>query len=442
MIITFLHIKDYSESNKSFLKQYTFLNVISAFALSFSMIVYLLHLIDTLGYTSAGFVLGATVILQFAFDYPTGSLSDYIGQKWVLFTAFLSLTLGYGLLYFGDSSEIFFVSAILMGFGFAQNSGALESWFDTKYQQEVVEEDDDRKKYGFITSRISTLTSISRMVSFTLGTIFSSFISRQSVFLVQACLLFLCCVLFLKYLTKTVKLDKSKVKSNYFTFFKGGFEFFLSSKKVFFLIIGVILLNLQFTFYNNLVSVPLFRLYTGSDYLVGILNMAISVSGIIISIKLANISSKIKAKRYPYFFAFGIILLYPFYIIIFLLNPPFSDSSLNIVGIISLFAITLVSSSIILYLGIILLNRIIIDIVPSKNRNAVYSLIPSFDAFLSIFTLPFGGILIDSFGLIAGMEFNLLLALLAPIAFFLSNYFMKDSKLNSIKQNDLITSVN
>ncbi|MFX0124345.1 MAG: hypothetical protein ACFFAE_11955, partial [Candidatus Hodarchaeota archaeon] len=47
--------------------------------------------------------------------------------------------------------------------------------------------------------------------------------------------------------------------------------------------------------------------------------------------------------------------------------------------------------------------RLLVDLVPSENRNAVYSLIPTITCFLGMFFLPIAGQMIDTSGLVAGV---------------------------------------
>ncbi|MHA2364795.1 MAG: hypothetical protein ACXAC7_12645, partial [Candidatus Hodarchaeales archaeon] len=76
-------------------------------------------------------------------------------------------------------------------------------------------------------------------------------------------------------------------------------------------------------------------------------------------------------------------------------------------------------------LGDILRQRVMVDIVPSENRNAVYSLIPSIVAVLGIFLLPIAGILIESYGLRAGIAAAFMVGLIATIMITIGMFFYK-----------------
>ena len=56
-----------------------------------------------------------------------------------------------------------------------------------------------------------------------------------------------------------------------------------------------------------------------------------------------------------------------------------------------------------------------IDMIPSETRNAVYSLIPTIISVLGIFIVPVAGILIEDFGLTAGIVAAFLVAFVGSI---------------------------
>jgi hypothetical protein len=49
-----------------------------------SNIFFILFAINKLGFTKASIIVSFIMLVQLITDYPSGSLGDYIGQKWVL----------------------------------------------------------------------------------------------------------------------------------------------------------------------------------------------------------------------------------------------------------------------------------------------------------------------------------------------------------------------
>ncbi|MFX0088057.1 MAG: hypothetical protein ACFFAU_20555, partial [Candidatus Hodarchaeota archaeon] len=53
-------------------------------------------------------------------------------------------------------------------------------------------------------------------------------------------------------------------------------------------------------------------------------------------------------------------------------------------------------------------QRILLDLIPSKNRNAVYSLLPSIVSLLGIPILPLAGAAVEAYGLSVGIALTLI----------------------------------
>ncbi|MHA1449637.1 MAG: hypothetical protein ACTSP4_09485, partial [Candidatus Hodarchaeales archaeon] len=67
------------------------------FALSNTFFV--LFVLDNVGYDMLGILISISFIVQAVLDYPTGVIGDWIGQKWLLFSAYISFGLSYAVLY-------------------------------------------------------------------------------------------------------------------------------------------------------------------------------------------------------------------------------------------------------------------------------------------------------------------------------------------------------
>jgi len=117
------------------------------FVWSLSDTFYILFVIDSVGYTQLGILVAISFLLQSTLDYPSGALGDWIGQKWVLFSALLTFGVSFCVLAFSQSFETLLVVYCLQALAASQESGALMSWFDNNYKATANDADPDRKTY-------------------------------------------------------------------------------------------------------------------------------------------------------------------------------------------------------------------------------------------------------------------------------------------------------
>ena len=80
--------------------------------------------------------------------------------------------------------------------------------------------------------------------------------------------------------------------------------------------------------------------------------------------------------------------------------PP--TNNFNLLGIILTFFLLCMVGPII-NIALTLIQRIMIDLVPSEFRNSVYSLIPTIFSLIGILVVPLAGIIIEDFGFAAGI---------------------------------------
>ena len=226
----------------------------------------ILFAIDQLGFASAGIMASVMLLTQVIFDYPSGSIGDWIGQRWVLVAAFLSHAFAFLLLgAIAESFTSFIIIGIIIGFANAQSSGALETWVDNNYQASIEDEDKERKIYGYSVSRVSTLSIIPSIIAFILGGVLATTISRQFVFFLQVFISIFMVFLILFLVKDGVTIQakgtdiqaEGETKENYFTFLKGGVSFLFSSKPAFFFIIGIAIYDLVLTIWSTLLLLPL-----------------------------------------------------------------------------------------------------------------------------------------------------------------------------------------
>ncbi|MFX0086282.1 MAG: MFS transporter, partial [Candidatus Hodarchaeota archaeon] len=228
---------------------------------------------DKTDFFFAGSIVSFMLLVQLLADYPSGSLGDWIGQRWIMIISNAGFALSFFLLVTANNPADFFLVAFFMGFAFAQLSGTMETWLDNNYMRAIEEADPERKIYGFSVSRITSLDSLIRASAFIVGGTMATFISREHVFFVQACLFIVISFVILR-LMKDVKEETNPTVENekstpngYFSSLKGGIQFLLTDRIAFFFIMGTALIFLSFTIWGELILMPLYFGYTGSDIL-------------------------------------------------------------------------------------------------------------------------------------------------------------------------------
>ncbi|MFX0185590.1 MAG: MFS transporter, partial [Candidatus Hodarchaeota archaeon] len=254
-IHNFLGTRQLPEQAQHLFRSFLLLSFATSFLFNLSSTFYILYAIDNIGFTLAAVMTSIMLLAQVLFDYPSGSLGDWIGQRWVLTIAVISYGIGYFFLLIAQSVTNFLIIGFIFGFGNAQFSGALSSWLDSNYQLVALDVDTERKTYGFAMSRIATLDNIALSSAFLIGGALATLLSRQFVFFVQACFSLIVIVAVLT-LVKDIKRKKTESKKedslqNYISFLKGGVSFLLSSKIAFFFIVGWALYNVTWLIWGS-----------------------------------------------------------------------------------------------------------------------------------------------------------------------------------------------
>jgi hypothetical protein len=341
------------------------------------------------------------------------------------------------------------IIAFFNGFGNAQNSGAINTWLDNNYQKVIGESDSERKVYGFSRSRVLTMARVASAVAFMIGGFLATQISRQFVFGLQA--IFAIIIIIPIYILVTdekteesLKIDSGNQVSsnNYLTHLVGGIKFLVGSKAPFFFITGTALIFSSFAIWGNLILLPLYFGYSGSDSIAATLRTSTFVIGVPISLYTAKISQRFKKDKVPHLMFLFVFLFFPGFILLTTLIP--ITNELNLVGCIS--SIVLLNALIptLFDLGTILRQRVMLDLVPSENRNAVYSLIPTIISIMGIFLLPISGVIIEGYGLPAGIFVAFSVAVVSVIFITLGIHFHKldtqsQIEIHGIKANKSLT---
>ena len=139
ILVNYLGVQTLSTDVRSIIFKYMILNYSGLIVSLLSNTFFILYVIDLTNYTQAGFIISVMLLVQILTDYPSGSLGDYIGQRWLLIFANIFFAGACFLLAFAESFPHLLIMAAILGLGNAQNSGTLETWIDNNYKQKIGE---------------------------------------------------------------------------------------------------------------------------------------------------------------------------------------------------------------------------------------------------------------------------------------------------------------
>jgi len=383
---------------------------------------------------------GILTVIQFGvqviLDYPTGALGDHIGQRYVISSALLCYAVAFWLtatLTFTTPFLVYIVIYALMGLGSSQESGAFHAWFDNNYRV-AMPNDKDRKQYGVFWGKIGMLWQLSSILVLIPGSILATIFFREAVFIIQA----LSCVGLAIVVMIVIRdlpgaRDETETRSvrQYGGLLKDGVKFLFSSRFVALLLLGEVVIWSMGTVWWNIVLFPLYFAYLFNDIAVSSYRTLVYIPEAV-----AQERSGIWAKRFDpvkwtprfrflQFLGFGFNMVIA--LIIFAFPPPLEAT--NMVGlfipftditIIEMPAASVVPMALIFIVFIvtdafgslagILTQRVMLDVVPNKIRNSVYSLQPTLTLLLAMpFVALFGWLLPQS-------GFPLVFSLMAIVA--------------------------
>ncbi|MHA2252581.1 MAG: hypothetical protein ACXAD7_19610, partial [Candidatus Kariarchaeaceae archaeon] len=315
------------------------------------------------------------------------------------------------------------------GFAGAQASGAITSWLDTNYQKAIGEGDPERENYGFSRQRIESLNRIVFGLSFIVGGMLSTVFGRRFVFSTQAGTSIIL-IIFVLILVKDIKtetqleqsISQSKKSSNYFKYLKGGIAFLLSNKAAFFFLLGTAVWSVTWWIWGVLLLLPIYFGYSGSDGIAGILRTIIYFLGASIRIFTANFNKRFSVEKLSKFLFLHLFSFFSLIILLLVLVP--ITNTFTLLGFILLIIIMNAVNSTFVPLIETLRRRIMLDFVPSENRNAIYSLIPTLVSLIAIPILPLAGILVERYNIVAGVYVAFSVAIVGSVLTMIGLYFI------------------
>ncbi|MHA2425519.1 MAG: hypothetical protein ACXAEF_12080, partial [Candidatus Thorarchaeota archaeon] len=176
---------------------FAILGPIMTATMTISSTFYIIFVAEALG--NGDFIIGMTLVgvlvviemaVQTILDYPTGVIGDWLGQRFILASAFVTYSIAFYLVSIVTSESPFLLLIIiyaLVGFAASQQSGAMGSWFDNNYKV-ANPADTERKQYGVFRGKLSMLFWLSNVLIIIPGGILAVAISRAWVFQLQALL--------------------------------------------------------------------------------------------------------------------------------------------------------------------------------------------------------------------------------------------------------------
>jgi MFS family permease len=389
---------------------------------------YVLVIIDYVGFQTLGLFLAVSALLQAILDYPSGVLGDWIGQRWVLTSAFLFYGLSYGLLFQADSLlEIFFVY-VFSAIASSQESGALQSWFDNNYKITVDRADSNRDVYQEFQGKYRSIIGFIGAFTIVLGGFIATLLFRKIVFMVQAVGMFFTAALCLFFVTDfSENIRPKRSFSKYFHILKEGIYFGFFTKYMFFLTISICLWNIIWQIWVEMMLFPIYFGYSGSDAGAGIIRFIGWIGHSIFAGKAGMWSKKLNTRKWVPRLNFIILFSFFGYFALLLTIFPL-ENKFNIIPvslILCYFFVFLALNNIFL----ILRQRLIFDLVPNSIRNSIYSLFPTLTLLIGIPLFIASGSIIEYFGISFALTFLLIIGFLSSSSIYISFLYMPLSEI-------------
>ncbi|MCF2136406.1 MAG: MFS transporter [Candidatus Thorarchaeota archaeon] len=396
------------------------------------------------GMRTIGLLIVIMFIVQVSLDYPTGAIGDWIGQRYILATAFLCFAFAFYLVSLVTSHTPFLLLVsiyVAMGVGQSQMSGAFQAWFDNNYRV-AMPGDSERKQYGVFFGKVMMLFQIVATLALIPGSILAAVFGRPWVFQIQAIL----CVVIAIVVMQTVK-DFPEVQEarqerpsfgEYKSLLTDGIKFLFSSSFVLLFIFGTTLTMSVGIVWSELLLFPMYYSYLLTDVAVAAFRTVLFVPGVFQAERSGVWSRRFEPKKWiPRFRLLqgSGFLFYSTFAVIMLFLPPVASGTMisltlpltNITLLqlpeASMFPVILIAT-IFTVSGIfggfseILSQRIMLDVVPNRIRNSIYSLTPTIATIMAIPQIALFGWLIPVAGFPLTMALCGLISLIGVVMIY------------------------
>ncbi len=372
-----------------------------------------------------GVLVAIQMVAQTLLDYPSGALGDAIGQRWVIGIGNMLYGVVFFMVSFVNTSTPFIYLVVIyavQGVAQSQISGAWNAWFDNNYKV-AMPQDKDRKQYGVFWGRMGMISQIASTAALIPGSILAAVFSRPFVFQIEGIGAFFFAILVLHYIKDFPEVEALREKrpsmSEYTALLKEGVNYLWKTPFVKYLVVGSMLVASAINVWGQLLLFPIYYSYLITDVAVATYRTIAFIPGVAANERSGVWSQKFEPKKWiPRFrliqacgFAFFIVMALVMFVFPPIANPteivtilwPFTNIALielpveHVIPIILLFCLFTVS----MFFGgfaEILTQRTLLDAIPSRNRNSLYSLQPTILLIISTPQIAIFGWLIPVIG--------------------------------------------
>lgn len=436
----YLNIDHYPNESKELISSYFLLSGLMYGALQISAAFYVIFILDIVGFAKYGILISASLVFQAIVDFPSSVIADWLGRRFVLVVAYLMHSISFFLLAFislvPNDLVLFylFILFVIEAVALAQESGALQSWFDTNYKIGTEGLDPKREHYRLIYGKTIIFIRFFGSFAVLFGGRVATVISREAVFLIQAGFMALLAVIFFisfeeRMLSQRsitpIDIPRTSLK-RFLTLLWGGIRLIFKSKLMIFFFITYVIITVVNFVWLTFIFIPLNYAYTGSDPRAALLYFSIFFSGSFSTFIGVAISRRINiTKTLPIIIALQAGLHYGLYaILIFVFRVDLNNFTYNFTAAFFFFLIALIGL-VLNTIWMIASQRILIDIVPDENRNSFYSMLPTISLLLSSVVAFFVGRFIQLTGRLS-TTITLFLVLPLTVAAFTSYIALRD----------------
>ncbi len=407
--------------------------LLPSFAASFqiSTTFYMLFISETLGeslggdYLTGVALVGVLVVIQLGvqtlLDYPTGALGDWIGQRYVIASAMVCYSIAFWITSQITSATpiwVYVTIYALFGLGSSQESGAFNAWFDNNYRV-AMPHDKDRKQYGVFWGRVGMIWQVASTLVLIPGSYLALVSGRTWVFYLQSIFSLILAAVVMMVIKDLPGVREEKDErpsmSEYKSLLVDGVKFLGSSRFVTFLILGEVVLWSVGPVWWHLQLFPFYKWFLLTEVAISSFRTIIFIPQAIMNERSGVWSKKFDPVKWVPRFRFLQLGGPVFYVILALIVHIFPGASgaasvvafvdfpLDTLIPIFLIFVTFVSVSMFGGFAQILSQRVMLDVIPNRIRNSMYSLQPTLVMLLSMpllllfgwltsatgFTLPF-----------------------------------------------------
>ena len=395
----FLYLNEMTENTKKISLKYFKVLFSSTVAFAIYETFLILYVLEFITFAQLGIILAIRFAIQALLDYPTGALADLIGHKRVLLIAYIGHIMSISVLLLNPSFKGIMIAYILSAISMSQESGALISWYDNRYNLEDGY-DKDRKTYGAFHGRIQTFNTLVLGLSFVIGGLIAQYYSRKILFVIHLIMLIVTTYFIIRELDGKLQGAGELNSDSYFSQLASGINFLRDHPGINIIFIGIAINGgVIWTIWGSLMLFPTYHAYGGSDEITGLIRSSIFIIGVFWSFYAASLSKKVDRTYLTIVvlnFLGGSFFLVCMYLFQSHVSPGNGGELFPILGLMLVFQLV----SLPMNLGDILNRRVFIQLIPNELRNTVYSLLPSMVTLVGIPAALLGGWAITNIGFV------------------------------------------